>query len=115
VARVFIAGSSDGLGRIAAQLLIKQGHGVVLHVRNEPRGRKALSAVSGAETVVIGDLTSIAQKCSVAEQAKALGSSDAVPQCRYRVQGTSTHCNRRGPASCICRQYTCAAHPNRVD
>jgi len=78
MARVFITGSSDGLGRMAAQLLVEQGHGVVLHARNEQRGREALSAVPGAEKVVIGDLTSIAQTRSVAEQVNALGSFDAV-------------------------------------
>jgi len=78
VARVFITGSSDGLGRMAGQLLIEQGHGVVLHARNEPRGREALSAVPGAETVVIGDLTSIAQTRDVADQVNALGSFHAV-------------------------------------
>ena len=63
---------------MAAQLLIEQGHGVVLHARNEQRGQEALSAVPGAETVVIGDLTSIAQTRKVAEQVNALGSFDAV-------------------------------------
>jgi len=66
MARVFITGSSDGLGRMAAQLLVEQGHSVVLHARNDERGREALSAVSGAETVVIGDLTSVAQTRGVA-------------------------------------------------
>jgi NAD(P)-dependent dehydrogenase (short-subunit alcohol dehydrogenase family) len=78
MARVFISGSSDGLGRMAAQLLIEQGHGVVLHARNQPRGEEALSAVPGAETVVIGDLTSIAQTRKVAEQVNAFGTFDAV-------------------------------------
>jgi NAD(P)-dependent dehydrogenase (short-subunit alcohol dehydrogenase family) len=78
MARVFITGSSDGLGRLAAQLLIEQGHGVVLHARSEARGREAMSAVPGAEAVVIGDLTSIAQARKVAEQVNALGSFDAV-------------------------------------
>jgi NAD(P)-dependent dehydrogenase (short-subunit alcohol dehydrogenase family) len=78
MARVFITGSSDGLGRMAAQLLIDQGHKVVLHARNEPRGKEALAAVPGAETVVIGDLSSIAQTRSVAEQVNRLGSFDGV-------------------------------------
>jgi NAD(P)-dependent dehydrogenase (short-subunit alcohol dehydrogenase family) len=65
---------------MAAQLLIEQGHGVVLHARNQKRGQEALSAVPGAETVVIGDLTSIAQTRKVAEQVNALGSFDAVIQ-----------------------------------
>jgi NAD(P)-dependent dehydrogenase (short-subunit alcohol dehydrogenase family) len=76
--RVFITGSSDGLGRMAAQLIIERGHQVVLHARNERRGEEALAAVPGAETVVIGDLSSIAQTCSVAEQVNRLGSFDAV-------------------------------------
>src|SRR5208337_2807817 len=78
MARVFITGSSDGLGRMAAQLLIEQGHRVVLHARNERRGEEALAAVRGAETVVIGDFPFIAQTRSVAEQVNRLGSFDAV-------------------------------------
>lgn len=78
MARVFITGSSDGLGRMAAQLLIEQGHSAVLHARNEQRGREALAAVPGAESVVIGDLASLAQTRGVAEQVNALGIFDAV-------------------------------------
>lgn len=78
MARVLITGSSDGLGRMAAQLLVEQRHGVVLHARNQRRGQEALTAVPGAETVVIGDLTSIAQTRSVADQVNRLGRFDAV-------------------------------------
>lgn len=78
MARVFITGSSDGLGRMAAELLIEQGHKVVLHARNEQRGRETMAVVPGAETVVIGDLTSIAQTRGVAEQVNKLGSFEAV-------------------------------------
>ena len=35
MARVFITGSSDSLGLMAAKLLIEPGHEVVLHGRNE--------------------------------------------------------------------------------
>jgi NAD(P)-dependent dehydrogenase (short-subunit alcohol dehydrogenase family) len=78
MARVFITGSSDGLGRMAAELLVEQGHGVVLHARNEKRGQEALAAVPGAEAVVIGDLTSIAQTRELAKQVNDLGLFDAV-------------------------------------
>ncbi len=78
MARVFITGSSDGLGRMAAQLLVEEGHKVVLHARNARRGREALSAVPRADSLVIGDLPSIAQTRQVAEQVNALGSFDAV-------------------------------------
>ena len=78
MARVFITGSSDGLGKMAAQLLRELGHTVVLHARNESRGREAMAAVPGAESVVIGDLSSIAQTRAVAEQVNALGAFDAI-------------------------------------
>ena len=78
MARVFITGSTDGLGKMAAQLLIEQGHSVALHARNDARGREALKSVPGAEAVVIGDLSSIRQTRSVADQANALGAFDAV-------------------------------------
>jgi NAD(P)-dependent dehydrogenase (short-subunit alcohol dehydrogenase family) len=80
MARVFITGSADGLGKMTAQLLVEQGHSVVLHARNDARGTEALNGVPGAESVVIGDLSSIRQTRGVAEQVNALGSFDAVIQ-----------------------------------
>jgi NAD(P)-dependent dehydrogenase (short-subunit alcohol dehydrogenase family) len=78
LARVFITGSSDGLGRMAGQLLIDQGHQAVLHARNEKRAEETRAAVPGAEAVVIGDLSSIAQTKKIAGQVNAIGSFDAV-------------------------------------
>jgi NAD(P)-dependent dehydrogenase (short-subunit alcohol dehydrogenase family) len=78
MARVFITGSADGLGRMAAQLLVEQGHSVVLHARNEQRGRDAISVIPGAEAVVTGDLSSISQTRAVASQVNQLGHFDAV-------------------------------------
>lgn len=78
MARVLITGSTDGLGRMAAELLIEQGHKVVLHGRNEARAGEARRAMPGAETAVIGDLASIAQTIAVADQANRLGAFDAV-------------------------------------
>lgn len=48
MSRVFITGSADGLGKMAAQLLIKRGHRVVLHTRNAKRAKDALAAVPPA-------------------------------------------------------------------
>ena len=78
MARVFITGSSDGLGLMAAQLLIEQGHGVVLHARNEVRAGDVNKLVPQAEATVVGDLSSMAQTRSVAEQVNRLGRFDAV-------------------------------------
>jgi len=78
VARVFITGSSDGLGLMAARLLIEQGHEVVLHGRNDGRSRDALAAATGAYGAVTGDLSTIAGARIVADQANNLGRFDAV-------------------------------------
>src|SRR6201995_4180733 len=78
MSRIFVTGSADGLGKMAAQLLVEQGHQVVLHARNKARAQDALAAVPGAETVVVGDLASIAQTPAVAERVNQLGSFDAV-------------------------------------
>jgi NAD(P)-dependent dehydrogenase (short-subunit alcohol dehydrogenase family) len=37
MARIFITGSTDGLGRAAARTLIDEGHQVVLHARSRDR------------------------------------------------------------------------------
>jgi NAD(P)-dependent dehydrogenase (short-subunit alcohol dehydrogenase family) len=76
--RVFITGSSTGLGLMAGQLLVEQGHQVVLHARNERRADDARQALPGVESVVVGDLSSIAGARNVAEQVNKLGRFDAV-------------------------------------
>ena len=78
MSRVFVSGSSTGLGLMAGQLLVEQGHGVVLHARNEARAADARKALPQADAVVVGDLSGIAGARSVAEQVNALGRFDAV-------------------------------------
>ena len=78
MARVFITGSSDGLGLMAGQLLIEQGHDVLLHGRNEARRRDALAAAPGAKGAVAGDLSTLAGMTGVADEVNRLGRFDAV-------------------------------------
>ncbi len=78
MARIFITGSSDGLGLMAARLLIEQSHQVVLHARNEVRARDANKLVPKAESTVVGDLSSMSQTRSMAEQVNRLGHFDVV-------------------------------------
>ena len=78
MARVFVTGSADGLGLMAGQLLLEQGHQVVLHARNESRAKDAKKSAPGVESVVVGDVSTIAQMRSVAEQVNKLGPFDAV-------------------------------------
>jgi NAD(P)-dependent dehydrogenase (short-subunit alcohol dehydrogenase family) len=76
--RVLITGSSEGLGLMAGQRLIEQGHDVVLHGRNEARRRDALAAAPGAKGAVAGDLSTLAGMTSVADEVNRLGRFDAV-------------------------------------
>jgi NAD(P)-dependent dehydrogenase (short-subunit alcohol dehydrogenase family) len=78
MARIFITGSADGLGQLAAKALIVQGHQVVLHARNEKRAQDALNKVQGAETVITADLTSIEETKQLASKVNALGTFHAV-------------------------------------
>ena len=78
MARVFITGSSDGLGLAAAQSLQRDGYEVVLHARSKDRAAEPLAALTGGADVVIGDLASQKETRSIAEQVNALGPMDAV-------------------------------------
>jgi NAD(P)-dependent dehydrogenase (short-subunit alcohol dehydrogenase family) len=78
VARVLITGSSDGLGLMAARLLIDDGHDVTLHARSDQWAVDARVALPAAGHVVVGDLSSIAGTKGIAEQANALRRYDAI-------------------------------------
>jgi len=78
MARIFITGSADGLGLLAAKALIGMGHQVVLHARNAERGKQALEKAPGAEDVLIADLSSINETKALASEANAIGPFDAV-------------------------------------
>ena len=78
MSRVLITGSSTGLGFMAGQLLVEQGHKVILHARNQTRADDTCRALPQASAVIIGDLSSIAGARVIAEQANRLGIFDAV-------------------------------------
>ncbi|KAI6814079.1 nucleoside hydrolase [Hortaea werneckii] len=78
MARIFITGSSDGIGQAAAKLLSEQGHKVTLHARNQDRASQAQKAVPGAEGVLIGDISTIAGSRELADRANKAGPWDTV-------------------------------------
>ena len=78
MARVFITGSSDGLGLAAAKSLMSKGHDVVLHARSKARAAEVRASMTGTPTIVIGDLSSQMETCRVADEVNALGDMDAV-------------------------------------
>jgi NAD(P)-dependent dehydrogenase (short-subunit alcohol dehydrogenase family) len=78
VPRVFITGSTDGLGRAAASVLIDEGHDVVLHARTRERAAALSDLAPDAAGVVIGDLASAAETQELADQVNQIGRMDAV-------------------------------------
>ncbi len=78
MSRIFISGSSTGLGLMAGELLASLGHQVVLHARHEGRAEDTRRAMPNAEAIVVGDLETIDGAKDVANQVNALGPFDAV-------------------------------------
>jgi NAD(P)-dependent dehydrogenase (short-subunit alcohol dehydrogenase family) len=78
VARIFITGSTDGLGRAAASALIADGHEVVLHARTRERAATVSDLAPSAAGVVIGDLASAAETQELADQVNEIGRMDSV-------------------------------------
>jgi NAD(P)-dependent dehydrogenase (short-subunit alcohol dehydrogenase family) len=78
LSKIFITGSSDGLGQLAAKALIEQGHDVVIHARNEKRREFALKNLPGTKEALVADLNSIEETKQLAFNVNALGKFDAI-------------------------------------
>ena len=78
MARIFITGSSDGLGKLAAEKLIALGHRVILHARNTERAKLLESLLPNASEILIGDLSNLEETKKLAKKANDLGKFDAV-------------------------------------
>jgi NAD(P)-dependent dehydrogenase (short-subunit alcohol dehydrogenase family) len=78
MARIFITGSTDGLGRAAAGALIRDGHDVVLHARTRERAAALSDLAPDVAGIVTADLASAAQTRELAGQVNQIGQMDAV-------------------------------------
>jgi NAD(P)-dependent dehydrogenase (short-subunit alcohol dehydrogenase family) len=78
MARVFITGSADGLGRAAAQTLLDDGHEVIVHARSTERLAAVRDLRDRGAAAVVGDLSDLEQTRDVAGQVNRLGRMDAV-------------------------------------
>jgi NAD(P)-dependent dehydrogenase (short-subunit alcohol dehydrogenase family) len=76
--RIFITGSTDGLGLAAARVLMAEGHDVVLHARSKERAGVLADITSRSGGAVIGDLSSAKETRSVADQVNKIGRMDVV-------------------------------------
>ena len=59
MAKIFITGSSDGLGLLVAKALLAQDHEVFVHARNEDRANDLKAELPNASAVLIADLANI--------------------------------------------------------
>ncbi|WP_295730524.1 SDR family NAD(P)-dependent oxidoreductase [uncultured Limosilactobacillus sp.] len=78
MAKIFITGSSTGLGALAAKELIAMGNDVYLHARNKQRAQAALRVNPHAKGVAIGDLADLDAVRQIATQVNAWGQFDVV-------------------------------------
>jgi NAD(P)-dependent dehydrogenase (short-subunit alcohol dehydrogenase family) len=78
MARIFITGSADGLGRAAAQTLLNDGHDVIVHARSAGRLAAVNDLIGRGASAVAGDLADLNQTRAVAHQVNQLGRVDAV-------------------------------------
>ncbi len=78
MSRVLITGSTEGLGRAAARVLLAEGHDVVLHARTPERAASVADLAGRAAGVVIADLASAAETARLAGQVNGIGRMDAV-------------------------------------
>lgn len=78
MSRIFITGSTDGLGLAAARTLMAEGHEVVLHARSTQRASALSDVAKRAAGVVIGDLSSAVETRAIAERVNEIGRMDAV-------------------------------------
>lgn len=78
VPRIFITGSTDGLGSATARHLLAQGHEVIVHARNSQRLTAVQALIDQGALAVIGDLSSLEDLADLAGQVNQFGRMDAV-------------------------------------
>lgn len=76
--KIFITGSTDGLGFLTAKRLMDKGNEVVLHARNQQRAAEVKRKLPQAQNIVIGDLSSPTAVESLANQLNDLGPFDTI-------------------------------------
>ncbi|NUT71549.1 SDR family NAD(P)-dependent oxidoreductase [Pseudarthrobacter sp. C4D7] len=78
MARVFITGSTDGLGLAAADTLLRDGHDVIVHARSQKRLPAVRHLLDRGAQCVIGDLSVLEDVRQIAEDVNGIGGINAV-------------------------------------
>jgi NAD(P)-dependent dehydrogenase (short-subunit alcohol dehydrogenase family) len=78
MARIFITGSADGLGRLAAEVLLTDGHDVIVHARTSQRLEALGDLLDRGASGVVGDLAHMDDVRDLVTAVNAIGALDAV-------------------------------------
>lgn len=89
MARVFITGSTDGLGLATADTLLQDGHDVIVHARSSLRVPAVQHLLDRGAKCVVGDLAVLAEVRQIAEDANGIGGIDAVIHNAGVLSGTA--------------------------
>tara|TARA_R110002020_G_scaffold200672_1_gene403027 strand:+ start:235 stop:1155 length:921 start_codon:yes stop_codon:yes gene_type:complete len=78
MAKIFITGSTEGIGFLAAQRLLSEGNEVHMHARNRERAADLQLKLGVKATTFIADLSDIRQVLKLSEQLNYQGKYDAI-------------------------------------
>jgi NAD(P)-dependent dehydrogenase (short-subunit alcohol dehydrogenase family) len=78
VSRILVTGSADGLGRLTAESLLRAGHGVIAHARNQDRAATLAPLVTRGADLIVADFTDRAAVRRVAAELNDRPPLDAV-------------------------------------
>lgn len=76
--RVFITGSSDGIGLETAKILQEKGHEVILHARNKQRAKELQNKLIKSSKILIADLTNFDEIKNLANEVNSLDKFDTI-------------------------------------
>lgn len=76
--KIFITGSTTGLGFLAAKKLIEDGNEVYLHARNQVKATRLRERLPGVKEIAIGDLSKIEEVRQIARQVNSWGDFDTI-------------------------------------
>jgi NAD(P)-dependent dehydrogenase (short-subunit alcohol dehydrogenase family) len=100
MAVIGITGSTDGIGRATARVLLADGHRVLVHARSRERGEPVAKALGGDVALVVGDLARIDDVRRLADQARE--DARSTRGCTTRAFGCGAA--RRGPRRTVTRR-----------
>lgn len=76
--KIFITGSTDGIGLESAKMLEKQGYEIVFHARNQQRADELKKELAIPSKILIADLSDMEETKVLAKEVNDLGEFEAI-------------------------------------